>query len=106
MTGPHGPADTGETGFAEAIDWPSATITARGRLTEQALDLLSGSAEVLHRSGHATVTLDLHAVRALDEGAHDALRALASGLHANHSELVVLFGLLANEDVADDGNAG
>ncbi|MCW2903378.1 MAG: anti-sigma factor antagonist [Streptosporangiaceae bacterium] len=96
-------ADTGETSFVEAIDWPTATIRARGRLTEPAVDLLRGSAEALRRSGHATVTLDLRAVRSADGRARDALGAFVTGVRAQHRELVVLFGPSGHHDLPDEG---
>jgi anti-anti-sigma regulatory factor len=76
--------------FVEAVDQYSATIRARGHLTEQGADLIRGAVEVLHRSGHHRITVDLHDVRAVDDEALVELRSLAVRLRAHHGELVVL----------------
>jgi hypothetical protein len=80
---PAGPAR-----LQEAIDWPSGTIRVRGRLTLQGADLVRATAELLHRSGHARVTVDLGAVRIRDEEAHDTLRTLAADLRARSADVV------------------
>ena len=76
--------------FVEAVDQHRARIDGRGHLTEQAADLIRGAVEMLCRSGHRRITLDLHAVEAADDEAVAALRSLALLVRARHGELVVL----------------
>jgi anti-anti-sigma regulatory factor len=80
---PDGPAR-----LHEAVDWPTGTIRVRGRLTAQGADLVRGTAALLHRSGHARVTVDLRAVRVADDEARAALRALAADLRARSGDVV------------------
>ena len=76
--------------FTEAIDWASASIAARGRLTVQGADLICGTAEALRRCGHHRITVDLREVVLADADALALLRALADDLRARDSRLVVL----------------
>jgi anti-anti-sigma regulatory factor len=76
--------------FTEAIDWAHASIRASGRLTVQGADLIRGAAEVLRRSGHRRITVDLHEVALVDTDALGLLRVLADDLAAQHGWLVVL----------------
>ena len=81
-----------QTAFSEAIDWASASIAARGRLTVQGADLICGTAEALRRCGHHRITVDLREVVLADADALALLRALADDLRARDSRLVVLSG--------------
>jgi hypothetical protein len=76
--------------FTEAIDWTSASIAARGRLTVQGADLICGTAEALRRCGHHRITVDLHEVVLADADALALLRGLADDLRTRNSRLVVL----------------
>jgi anti-anti-sigma regulatory factor len=86
----HPAAGRGGTGFRETIDWPSATISAQGHLTAQAVDLIRGAAEQLRRSGRTRITLDLNAVLDADDAGLDALRAVAADLRSHAGWLVVV----------------
>jgi hypothetical protein len=73
------------TGFSEVVDWGSATIVARGRLTPTGVDLIAGTADQLHRAGHSRVILDLRGSGVLD----DAVRSLVEELREEDGALVV-----------------
>jgi anti-anti-sigma regulatory factor len=76
--------------FTEAVDWAHASIAARGPLTVQGADLIRGTAEVLLRSGHSEITVDLHEVVLADTAALDLLRGLAEEMRERDGRLVVL----------------
>jgi hypothetical protein len=78
--------------FVELVDRRTAVISAAGHLTTRGADLLCGTVEVLHRSGHACITVDLHAVGAVDDEAMAELRALAVRLRGRHGQLLLLPG--------------
>jgi anti-anti-sigma regulatory factor len=68
--------------LTEVVDSRLGTVRASGHLTAQGADLLRGTVEQLHRSGHTRVLLDLRDVQAADDAGlhvlHDAARALAA----------------------------
>jgi anti-anti-sigma regulatory factor len=75
--------------FTEAVDWTGGRVSATGRLTPAAIDLLRGTAEQLRRAGHTRVTVDLHSAPAVDEDGLTALRSVAADLRVRHCEFVV-----------------
>jgi anti-anti-sigma regulatory factor len=77
--------------FTESVNWTEGRVSTTGQLTSAAADLLGGTAEQLCRAGHAHVTVELHAVDALDDAGLAALRAVADDLRVRHCELVVLW---------------
>src|SRR3954452_20864627 len=83
------PTERGPTGppFAEVVDREHAFIRARGSLTVQGADLIRGTAEMLHRSGHDLITIDLRDVALADQGALDLLQTLADELQARSVRL-------------------
>ena len=88
----HPPASRERSGppFAEVVDREHASIRAGGSLTVQGADLIRGTAEMLHRSGHTLITIDLRDVVVADQGALDLLDTLADDLEARSARLVVL----------------
>jgi anti-anti-sigma regulatory factor len=74
-------ASPGTVSLTEVVDPRAGAVRASGHLTEQGADLLRGTVEHLHRSGHVRVLLDLRDVQAADDaGLHvlrDAARSLA-----------------------------
>ena len=76
--------------FTEAIDWATGWITARGCLTAQGVDLVRGAPEVLRRSGHRQVTVDLREVFLPDVDAVNQMRSVVVDLAAHGAGLVVL----------------
>lgn len=88
----HPPTGRGRSGppFAEVVDREHATVRARGSLTVQGADLIRGTAEMLHRSGHSQITIDLRDVVVADQAALELLQALSDDLQARSARLVVL----------------
>jgi anti-anti-sigma regulatory factor len=75
--------------LSETVDRQTGHIRASGRLTELGADLLRGTAESLHGSGHLRVVLDLRDVRDADDAGLDVLRGLGEEFAAWGGELVV-----------------
>ena len=75
--------------LSETVDRSTGSIRASGRLTLLGADLLRGTAESLHGSGHVRVVLDLQDVRDADDDGLDVLRDLGDELAARGGELVV-----------------
>lgn len=75
--------------LSETVDRRTGSIRASGHLTELGADLLRGTAESLHGSGHLRVVLDLRDVRAADDAGLEVLRGLGEDLAARGGELVV-----------------
>ena len=83
------------TGFREDVDWRSGSIRVAGRLTGHGAELVGDAVESLRRSGHALITVDLHAVPVADDDALAELHSLARRLRAHRGRLVIL---------SDEGN--
>jgi len=77
--------------LSETVDRRTGLIRASGRLTSLGADLLRGTAESLHGSGHVRVVLDLQDVRDADDDGLDVLRGLGEELAATGGELVVRY---------------
>ena len=75
--------------LTETVDRRTGHIRASGRLTALGADLLRGTAQSLHGSGHARVVLDLRDVLDADDAGLDVLRGLGEELAASGGELVV-----------------
>jgi len=75
--------------LTETVNLRTGLIRASGHLTSQGADLLRGTAESLHGSGHVRVVLDLKGVRDADAAGLDVLRGLGEELAARGGELVV-----------------
>jgi anti-anti-sigma regulatory factor len=75
--------------LTEVVDARIGTVRASGHLTAQGADLLRGTVEQLHRSGHARVLLDLRGVQAADDAGLHVLRDAARALAADGGELLV-----------------
>jgi len=75
--------------LSETVDVHAGRIRARGHLTSLGADLLRGTAESLHGSGHLRVVLDLQDVEDADDAGLDVLRGLGEELAARGGELVV-----------------
>ncbi|NYJ08597.1 STAS domain-containing protein [Petropleomorpha daqingensis] len=75
--------------LTEVVDARGGTVRASGHLTAQGADLLRGTVEQLHRSGHARVLLDLREVQGADDAGLHVLRDAARALAADGGELMV-----------------
>jgi anti-anti-sigma regulatory factor len=75
--------------LTETVNVRTGLIRARGHLTRQGADLLSGTADSLRDKGHRRVVLDLTEVRDADDAGLDLLRALGEEFAAGGGELVV-----------------
>jgi anti-anti-sigma regulatory factor len=75
--------------LSETVDRRTGSIRASGHLTVLGADLLRGTAESLHGSGHLRVVLDLRDVRDADDAGLEVLRGLGEDLAARGGELVV-----------------
>ena len=75
--------------LSESVDLRAGLIRASGHLTSLGADLLRGTAESLHGSGHVRVVLDLQDVEDADDAALGVLRGLGDELAARGGELVV-----------------
>jgi anti-anti-sigma regulatory factor len=75
--------------LTETVDTRTGSIRASGTLTRLGADLLRGTAQSLHGSGHVRVVLDLRDVRDADDDGLDVLRGLGDELAATGGELVV-----------------
>ena len=76
--------------FTETIDGRLGSIKARGHLTTRAADMVSGTVEVLRRSGHDRVVLDLAGVQQADDDGLRALHDLADGIREDGGRLTLL----------------
>ncbi|MCA0145365.1 STAS domain-containing protein [Blastococcus sp. LR1] len=79
-----------KSAFSEQVDGRSGVVRARGHLSVQAADLLSGTVATLHRDGHERVVLDLQAVHGTDDAGLLALDQLQSVIAARGGKVVVL----------------
>jgi anti-anti-sigma regulatory factor len=75
--------------LTEIVDARLGAVRASGHLTAQGADLLRGTVEQLHRSGHARVLVDLQGVQAVDAAGLHVLRMLRRSLAADGGELLV-----------------
>lgn len=75
--------------LTEIVNPRIGSIRASGHLTVQGADLLRGTVEQLHRSGHSRVLLDMHAVQIADDAGLHVLSDAARGLAAAGGELLV-----------------
>jgi anti-anti-sigma regulatory factor len=75
--------------LTETVNVRTGLIRARGHLTLQGADLLSGTADSLRGNGHRRVTLDLTEVRDADDDGLDLLRDLGRSFADAGGELVV-----------------
>ena len=75
--------------LSETVDRRTGCIRASGHLTALGADLLRGTAESLHGSGHVRVVLDLRDVGHADAAGLEVLRGLGRYLAARGGELVV-----------------
>jgi hypothetical protein len=90
-----GPAAVRAAGpFTETVDGAQGVIAAHGHLTPCGADLIRGTADVLRRSGHRQITVDLRDVAAADPGALADLEELRRDLRQRRgpgtARLVVL----------------
>jgi anti-anti-sigma regulatory factor len=84
------PRGRGGPPFSEVVDCARAVIRARGCLTVQSADLLRGTVEVLRRSGHTRITVDLTGLTVAGQDALDLLSDLADEPAGRAARLVVL----------------
>lgn len=75
--------------LSEVVDVRTGLIRARGRLTEQGADLLSGTADSLRGTGHTRVVLDLSGVHEADSAGLDILDRLESSFRADGDVLLI-----------------
>ena len=75
--------------LTESVVLRTGLIRASGHLTSLGADLLRGTAQSLHGSGHVRVVLDLQDVEDADDAGLDVLRGLGEELAARGGELVV-----------------
>lgn len=78
-----------DTTLTETVNLRTGHIRARGHLTRQGADLLSGTADHLRGNGHACVVLDLRGVRGADADGMDLLRSLRSRFAASGDRLII-----------------
>ena len=76
--------------FTETIDGRLGAISAQGHLTTSAADMVRGTVEVLRRSGHDRVVVDLKGVQQADDDGLRVLHALADGIRADGGRLTLL----------------
>jgi anti-anti-sigma regulatory factor len=75
--------------LTEIVDARAGLIRARGRLTAQGADLISGTADSLRGSGHSRVVLDLREVRTADDAGLDILDHLRLRFRDAGGQLIV-----------------
>ena len=75
--------------LSEVVDPRVGSVRVSGHLTERGADLVRGTVQQLHRSGHARVLLDLQDVRAADDAGLRVLRDVGRELAAEGGELLV-----------------
>lgn len=83
--------------FTEVVDSRAGVIRARGHLTAQAADLLTGAVLALHERGHQRVLLDLQGIQGAEDAGLLMLQHLQTGVIAQGRSLVVLHSLPAPE---------
>ncbi len=76
--------------FTEVVDSRKGSIRARGHLTVQGADLLSGAVLALHEGGHRQVLLDLQGLQGADDAGLLMLQHLRVTVAADGGTLVVL----------------
>lgn len=76
--------------FTEVVNSRAGVIQARGHLTAQAADLLSGAVLALHEGGHSRVILDLEGLRGAEDAGLLMLQHLQTVVTAEGGRLVVL----------------
>ncbi len=76
--------------FTEVINSRAGVIRARGHLTVQAADLLSGAVLALHEGGHQRVLLDLQGLHGAEDAGLLMLQHLQTVVTADGGRLVVL----------------
>ncbi len=76
--------------FTEVVDSRAGVIRARGRLTVQAADLLSGAVLALREGGHRRVLLDLEDLQGAEDAGLLMLQHLQTAVTAEGGSLVVL----------------
>lgn len=76
--------------FTEVVDSRAGVIRARGHLTVQAADLLSGAVLALHGGGHSRVLLDLQGLQGAEDAGLLMLQHLQTTVSAEGGKLVVL----------------
>ena len=76
--------------FTEVVDRRAGSIRARGRLTVQGADLLSGAVHALHQGGHRRVLLDLGGLQGADDAGLVMLRQLRASVASKGGTLVLL----------------
>ncbi len=76
--------------FTEVVDSRRGSIRARGHLTVQGADLLSGAVHALHEGGHRQILLDLQALQGADDAGLLMLQHLQVTVAAEGGTLVVL----------------
>ncbi|RZU31932.1 STAS domain-containing protein [Blastococcus saxobsidens] len=89
-SGPHPRSTPDRDSFTETIDGRLGAISAQGHLTTRAADMVRGTVEVLRRSGHDRVVVDLQGVERADDDGLRALHALADGIRADGGRLMLL----------------
>ncbi|MGY1808681.1 STAS domain-containing protein [Blastococcus sp. SYSU D00669] len=75
--------------MSETVDPRTGSVRVSGHLTVQGADLVRGTVESLHRSGHARVLLDLRDVHAADDAGLHVLRDVERALAADGGVLVL-----------------
>ena len=80
----------GSVRFTEVVDNRAGVVRARGHLTAQAADLLSGAVLALHDGGHGRVLRDLGGVHGAEDAGLLLLRQLEAAMTAEGGRLVVL----------------
>jgi anti-anti-sigma regulatory factor len=75
--------------MTEFIDSARGAVRVSGQITAQGADLLRGTVEALHRSGHVRVVLDLQDVLAADDAGLHVLRDVQRSLAADGGELLL-----------------
>ena len=76
--------------FTEVVDSRAGSIRARGHLSVQAADLLSGAVLTLHGEGHSRIVLDLEELQGADDAGLSMLRHLRTTVAAEGGTLLLL----------------
>ncbi len=76
--------------FTEVVDSRAGVVRARGHLTVQAADLLSGAVRALRAGGHSRVLLDLGDLQGAEDAGVRMLRDLQTVVTAEGGRLVLL----------------
>lgn len=83
------PGTNGPREMTEVVNSRTGAIHVSGHLTVQGADLLRGTVEGLHSSGHVRVVLDLRDVQGTDAAGLNLLRGLARTLEEEGGLLMV-----------------